>query len=110
MTLVELCNECSGVDHLLQLDMNWLRSEIPHSLGEHPPNSEGEYICNGHCNWKDGCGQFPWICIKCGYIECYGCGEDFIYTLEELLPEYEGHGYDYCRGCGAHNIVSERDH
>ena len=108
----KFCNEHRGAKHPLELNMEYLRKKIPHTKGENPPNKQGLYLCYGNCSWSDGnCDGVYLFCLECGYAECHGCAEDFCYALEDLAPEWEGHGIaQYCRGCGSHTSQVEVYH
>ena len=90
------------------LDLDEIRKIIPHTIGEHPPNENGDLLCNGHCNWNT-CNVGNWICKNCDYIECNCCAEDF----EEALFDWfdfdfdNGEGDCYCRNCGHKNTIDE---
>jgi hypothetical protein len=82
------------------LDYSYVRIFIPHTIGEHPPNELGVLLCNGHCQWDSNtCGGPSWRCLKCEYLECHGCAEDWIYALTDLYPQFDGYGISYCRNC-----------
>jgi hypothetical protein len=96
-------------DHPVKLDIEKIRAIIPHSVGEHPANSKGFLLCNGHCAWDDmTCSGIGFLCLNCGYAECWGCAEDFGYALEDIYKEWSGAGItEYCRGCGSHSTMVE---
>jgi len=76
---------------------------IPHTKGEHPPNK------NGYLLWDSTCFDNSLICLKCGYIEYWGCAEDFDNDIiEKFMPELEGsRNTNYCRNCGNNNSQIE---
>ena len=89
----------TSVDHPTKLDLELIRKHIPHTTGQHLQGDKKYHGCNGHC--EDCAPNF--ICLNCGYAECWGCAEAFGEALEDLYPEWDGHGIStYCRGCGSH--------
>ena len=111
---IEYCRasgDCLSVKHPAKLDIKYVRKHIPHKQGKESANEKGIFLCFGHCNWyrnPNECTLDAFICIVCGYVQCWGCTEDFNGELEQLYPEWAGYGIaNYCRNCGSHNSEVE---
>lgn len=87
-------------DILFELDILKIRKQIPHNRGKFEANEDGELLCNGHCNWYECVfADHPIVCQNCGYLECWNCGEEFLAGIDNIYPEIEGLGLDFCRNC-----------
>lgn len=84
--------------------MRFKKPELfPHKRGGEP-SKKGHLLCYGNCN-IDKCKVAKSICLNCGYLECWFCGEDWASIIDELLIplNMDGNGIYACRNCFSFN-------